>query len=50
MKGLGESPVIEPPAALANAVARAAGVRLYSLPMTPEKVLKAIRAKGSSAG
>jgi CO/xanthine dehydrogenase Mo-binding subunit len=50
LKGLGESPVIEPPAALANAVARAAGVRLRSLPMTPEKVLKAIRAKGSSAG
>jgi CO/xanthine dehydrogenase Mo-binding subunit len=50
LKGLGESPVIEPPAALANAVARAAGVRLRSLPMTPEKVLKAIRAKGSPAG
>jgi CO/xanthine dehydrogenase Mo-binding subunit len=49
LKGLGESPVIEPPAALANAIARAAGVRLFSLPMTPEKVLKAIRAKGSSA-
>jgi CO/xanthine dehydrogenase Mo-binding subunit len=49
LKGLGESPVIEPPAALANAVARAAGVRLYSLPMTPEKVLKAILAKDSSA-
>ncbi len=50
LKGLGESPVIEPPAALANAIARAAGVRLCSLPMTPEKVLKALQARDASAG
>jgi CO/xanthine dehydrogenase Mo-binding subunit len=40
-KGLGESPVIHPPAALANAVRHAAGVRLRSLPLTAEKILAA---------
>jgi CO/xanthine dehydrogenase Mo-binding subunit len=42
-KGLGEPPVIPGPAALANAVSRASGVRLRSLPITPEKVLLARR-------
>jgi CO/xanthine dehydrogenase Mo-binding subunit len=41
-KGLGEPPVIPGPAALANAVSRATGARLRSLPITPEKVLMAI--------
>jgi CO/xanthine dehydrogenase Mo-binding subunit len=40
-KGLGEPPVIPGPAALANAIRRASGVRLRSLPLTPEKVLMA---------
>jgi CO/xanthine dehydrogenase Mo-binding subunit len=44
-KGLGESPVIHPPAALANAVARAAGVRLRALPLTAEKILDALEAR-----
>jgi CO/xanthine dehydrogenase Mo-binding subunit len=37
-KGVGEPPNIEPPAAVANAVASAAGVRITSLPMTAEKI------------
>ncbi|HET7009533.1 MAG TPA: xanthine dehydrogenase family protein molybdopterin-binding subunit [Anaerolineales bacterium] len=41
VKGLGESPVIEPPATLANAVYHAAGARLTSLPITGEKILRA---------
>jgi CO/xanthine dehydrogenase Mo-binding subunit len=45
MKGLGESPVIHPPAALANAIARAIGVRLTSLPITAEKILRALKDK-----
>lgn len=45
VKGLGESPVIEPPGALANAIRRAVGVRLYSLPMTAEKILFAMEQK-----
>ena len=48
MKGLGEAPVIPPPAALANAVYRAAGVRITSLPMTAEKIWTAIRARESA--
>jgi CO/xanthine dehydrogenase Mo-binding subunit len=42
-KGVGEPPAIEPPAAIANAVAAATGVRLYSLPMTAEKLRAALR-------
>jgi CO/xanthine dehydrogenase Mo-binding subunit len=42
-KGLGESPVIHPPAAIANAVAQATGVRIHSLPITAEKVLRALK-------
>ncbi len=42
-KGLGESPVIHPPAALANAVSRAAGVRVTSLPITAEKIIASMR-------
>jgi CO/xanthine dehydrogenase Mo-binding subunit len=37
-KGVGEPPCIMPPAALANAIAAATGVRLHSLPMTAERI------------
>jgi xanthine dehydrogenase YagR molybdenum-binding subunit len=40
--GLGEPPVISTAAAVANAVANAAGVRVRSLPLTPQAVLTAI--------
>jgi CO/xanthine dehydrogenase Mo-binding subunit len=42
-KGIGEAPVVAAPAAVANAVARAAGVRLYELPMTPPRLWQALR-------
>ncbi|MBU2567356.1 MAG: xanthine dehydrogenase family protein molybdopterin-binding subunit [Elusimicrobia bacterium] len=42
-KGLGESPMITPAAAIANAIYNATGWRVYSLPATPE-VLTALRA------
>lgn len=42
-KGVGEPPVIPGGAALANAVADASGVRLTELPITPGKLLTAIR-------
>lgn len=38
-KGVGEPPSIEPPAAVANAIAAAIGVRLTSLPITAEKIV-----------
>jgi len=47
-KGLGESPVIEPPGALANAIARAAGVRITSLPITAERILMALKHEQSA--
>ena len=42
-KGVGEPPNIEPPAAVANAVASATGLRLTSLPITAEHVALALR-------
>ena len=37
-KGVGEPPCIEPPAAVANAVAAATGIWISSLPITAEKI------------
>lgn len=45
--GLGEPPVIAPGAAISNAVANATGVRVPVLPLTPKRVLDAL--KGGSA-
>jgi CO/xanthine dehydrogenase Mo-binding subunit len=42
-KGIGEAPVVGAPAAIANAVAAAAGTRLYELPMTAPRVWAALR-------
>ncbi len=44
-KGLGEPPRIPSSAAVANAVFNAIGVHLREIPMTPDKVLAALRAK-----
>jgi CO/xanthine dehydrogenase Mo-binding subunit len=41
--GLGEPPVISPGAAISNAVANATGVRVSVLPMTPKRVLDALK-------
>jgi xanthine dehydrogenase YagR molybdenum-binding subunit len=40
--GIGEPPAISTAAAIANAVANAIGVRVRSLPLTPDKVLAAL--------
>jgi len=40
--GLGEPPIIPTAAAIANAIANALGVRITSLPITPDKVLAAL--------
>ena len=44
-KGVGEPPIIPPPAVMANAVFDAVGVRIHDLPITPEKIVTAIKAK-----
>ncbi|MDP6561156.1 MAG: molybdopterin-dependent oxidoreductase, partial [Candidatus Binatia bacterium] len=44
-KGLGEQPGIPTAAAVANAIYDAVGVRIKSIPITPEKILKELREK-----
>jgi CO/xanthine dehydrogenase Mo-binding subunit len=44
-KGASETAVGPPPGAIANAVYDAVGVRINSLPITPEKILTALRQK-----
>jgi CO/xanthine dehydrogenase Mo-binding subunit len=41
-KGVGEPPVIPGPAAWANAVRAACGARITELPLTPERVWRAL--------
>lgn len=41
-KGIGEPPVIPPAAAVANAVARAIGIRIRTAPLDPRRVLEAL--------
>jgi CO/xanthine dehydrogenase Mo-binding subunit len=41
-KGVGEPPVTATAAAIGNAIADAAGVRLTALPMTPPMILAAL--------
>jgi CO/xanthine dehydrogenase Mo-binding subunit len=41
VRGVGEVPIVPPPAALANAIYRAIGVRMRVLPMSPGRVMKA---------
>ena len=48
-KGLGEPPRIPSSAAVANAVYNAIGVHLREIPMTPDKVLKALAIKEASS-
>ena len=48
-KGIGEAPVIPGPAAIANAVAAATGLRLRSLPMDPPTVWRALSDSTASA-
>jgi CO/xanthine dehydrogenase Mo-binding subunit len=47
-KGAGEGSLIPVSPAVANALARLTGVRLRDLPLTPEKVWRALRARDRS--
>ena len=46
-RGIGEPPTGPPPAAVAAAIQDAVGVRLMELPMTPERVFDAVRARAT---
>jgi CO/xanthine dehydrogenase Mo-binding subunit len=43
VRGIGETAIVPPMAAVNAAVSRAAGVRMFELPMSPPKVLKAMK-------
>lgn len=45
VRGAGETPIVPPPATLANAVYGATGVRMRALPMSPPRVCKALMEK-----
>jgi CO/xanthine dehydrogenase Mo-binding subunit len=49
-KGVGEPPIVPVPAAIANAIFNAVGVRVTSLPITPEKLRRAISLRARSGG
>ena len=47
VRGVGEVSIVPPPAALANAIHEAIGVRMNQLPMNPTSIMKAIWEKNS---
>ena len=42
VRGVGEVPIVPPPAAIANAIYDAIGIRMTELPMSPDRMLKAM--------
>jgi CO/xanthine dehydrogenase Mo-binding subunit len=47
-KGIGEGGLLPVASAVANAVARAVGVRIQELPLTPPKIWRALKAKAQA--
>jgi xanthine dehydrogenase molybdenum-binding subunit len=50
IKGIGEPPIVPTPAALHAAVADATGVRVNTLPLTPERIYTALHGSGKNGG
>jgi CO/xanthine dehydrogenase Mo-binding subunit len=46
VRGVGETPIVPPLAAVANAMENATGIRFTELPMSPPRVLKALKERG----
>ena len=44
-KGVGEPGLVPTAPAIANAIYNAVGIRIHDLPITPEKILKALKRK-----
>ncbi|HKQ67254.1 MAG TPA: xanthine dehydrogenase family protein molybdopterin-binding subunit [Methylomirabilota bacterium] len=49
-RGVGEPPIVPAPAAIANAIEDATGVRLTHLPLSPERIALAIASRSSRLG
>ena len=49
VRGAGETPIIPPAAALANAIYQATGVRMLTLPMSPSRILEELWAREPGA-
>ncbi len=49
VRGVGETPIVPPMAAIANAMENALGIRFTQLPMSPPRVLEAIEGTGTAA-
>jgi CO/xanthine dehydrogenase Mo-binding subunit len=49
-KGIGESGLLPTAPAIANAIAQATGARLTDLPLTPERVWRALTAAARARG
>jgi CO/xanthine dehydrogenase Mo-binding subunit len=47
VRGVGEVPIVPPPAALANAIYNAIGVRMSVLPMTPARIVSEVSRVGN---
>jgi CO/xanthine dehydrogenase Mo-binding subunit len=48
VRGVGETPIVPPLGAIANAMEQATGIRFTELPMSPPKVLKALKDKAAA--
>lgn len=48
VRGVGETSIVPPLAAIGNAVSNAAGVRMTHVPMSPPRILKALKAERST--
>ncbi|MFC2068380.1 xanthine dehydrogenase family protein molybdopterin-binding subunit [Chloroflexota bacterium] len=48
-KGVGEPGAVNQAASIANAIYDAAGIRIWELPITPERILRALKAKTGQA-
>ena len=49
VRGVGETPIVPPMAAVANAIENAIGIRMTDLPMSPPRLLEALDNGGGSA-
>jgi xanthine dehydrogenase molybdenum-binding subunit len=45
VRGVGETPIVPPPATIANAIHAATGARMTQLPMSPPALWKALSTK-----